>query len=351
VLGGSKNWDYRYAWVRDSTYTIGALMNAGLLDEAREWRDWVLCALAGRPENLQIMYGVTGDRRIDEYALSNLAGYEGARPVRIGNAASTQFQLGIYGETMNTLFLAHQRGVEIDESAWAMISVLLEHVEKVWSLPDSGIWESRGEPRHYTHSKMQAWSAFDRAVRAIDEFGFRGPRERWRAIADRIHADVLANGYDPALGAFTQAYGSKSLDAAVLVSSQIGFLPPNDERIRSTVAALERTLVRDGFLYRTSQDPETNAAHPDREGAFLACNFWLADTYALQGRTADARRVFERIAAVAGPCGILAEEYDPAAKRMVGNLPQTLSHASLINTACRLTIAANAARDTVVSAR
>ncbi len=337
TLGGAKNWDYRYAWVRDSTYTIAALLNAGLVDEARDWRDWVLCALAGRPENLQIMYGVTGERHIAEYELPHLAGYEGAHPVRIGNAAYTQFQLGIYGETMNAVYLAHRCGVEIDASAWAMISVLLDHVEAVWTMPDAGIWESRGEPRHYTHSKMQAWSAFDRAVRAIDEFGFAGPRDRWRAIADRIHADVIANAYDAELGAFTQAYGSRSLDAAVLVGAQVGFLPAGDARMRSTVDALERALVRDGFLYRTSQDPETNAAVADREGAFLACNFWLADTYVLQGRDADARRVFERVAAVAGPSGLLAEEYDPAHARMVGNLPQTLSHASLINTAYRLT--------------
>jgi len=344
TLGGSKNWDYRYAWVRDSAYTIAALLHAGLRDEARDWRDWLLCALAGRPENLQIMYGVTGDRRIDEYELPLLTGYEGARPVRIGNAAYTQFQLGIYGETMGAISFAHECGVEIDASAWAMISALLEHVERIWEEPDSGIWESRGEPRHYTHSKMQAWSAFSHAVRAIDEFGFAGPRERWNAIADRIHADVLAKGFDAELGAFTQAYGSRSLDAAVLVAAQIGFLPATDDRMRSTVAAIERTLVRDGFLYRTNQDPETNAIVADHEGAFLACNFWLADTYALQGRSDDARRLFERIAAVAGPCGLLAEEYDPSAKRMVGNIPQTLSHASLINSACRLTAAANAAR-------
>ncbi len=341
TLGGSKNWDYRYAWVRDSAYTIAALLHAGLRDEARDWRDWVLCALAGRPENLQIMYGVTGDRRIEEYELPLLAGYEGATPVRIGNAAYTQFQLGIYGETMGAIFFAHECSVEIDASAWAMISELLEHVERVWEQPDSGIWESRGEARHYTHSKMQAWSAFAHAVRAIDEFGFTGPRDRWHAIAERIHADVLAHAFDTELGAFTQAYGSHSLDAAVLVSSQIGFLPATDDRMRSTVAAIERTLFRDGFLYRTNQDPETNAAVADHEGAFLACNFWLADTYALQGRTDDARQLFERIAAIAGPGGMLAEEYDPSAKRMVGNIPQTLSHASLINSASRLTAAAN----------
>jgi GH15 family glucan-1,4-alpha-glucosidase len=337
ALGGKKNWDYRYAWVRDSAYTIAALLNAGLVDEARDWRDWVLCALAGRPENLQIMYGVTGDRRIAEFELAHLGGYEGARPVRIGNAAYTQFQLGIYGETMNAIYLAHRSGVEIDTSAWQMIHVLLEHVERVWERPDSGIWESRATPRHYTHSKMQAWNAFDCAVRAIDEFGFVGPRDRWRAVADRIHADVLANAYDAELGAFTQSYGSKTLDAAVLMGPRIGFLPADDERMRSTVAALEAALLRDGFLYRTSSDPETNADVPESEGAFLACNFWLADVYALQGRIADARALFERVAGVAGVAGILAEEYDPVHARMVGNLPQTLSHASLINSACLLT--------------
>ena len=337
TLGGTKNWDYRYAWVRDSTYTVAALMNAGLLAEARDWRDWVLCALAGRPENLQIMYSVTGNRRIDEYEIPSLPGYEGARPVRIGNAAYTQFQLGIYGETMNTIYLAHQCGVDIDPPAWEMISVLLEHVERVWHLPDSGIWESRGEPRQYTHSKMQAWRAFECAVRAIDEFGFTGPREHWRAIADRIHDDVLANAYDAKLGAFTQSYGSKALDAAVLMGPLIGFLPASDERMRSTVAALERALMRDGFLYRTSDDPETNAAVPESEGAFLACNFWLVDNYTLQGRVADARRLFARLRDAAGTTGLLAEEYDPVHQRLVGNIPQTLSHASLINSACLLT--------------
>jgi GH15 family glucan-1,4-alpha-glucosidase len=333
VLGGAKNWDYRYAWVRDSTYTIAALLNAGLLDEARRWRDWVLCALAGQPERMQIMYGVTGARHIDEYELPQLAGYEGSTPVRIGNAAYTQFQLGVYGETMSAIYLAHRCGVEIDASAWAMISTLLAHVETVWELPDHGIWESRGRPRHYTHSKMQAWRAFDCAVRAIDEFGYDGPRDRWAAIRDRIHADVLRNGYDDALGAFTQAYGSSSLDAAVLIGPMVGFLPATDPRMVSTVAALERGLIRDGFLFRTTQDPETDASHAQAEGAFLACNFWLCDVYTLQGRDGDARALFERILAVAGHTGLLAEEYDPSARRLVGNLPQTLSHASLVNSA------------------
>jgi GH15 family glucan-1,4-alpha-glucosidase len=335
-LGGTKNWDYRYAWVRDSTYTIGALLNGGLVDEARAWRDWVLCALAGSPERLQIMYGVTGHRRIDEYEVHHLRGYEGARPVRVGNAAYDQFQLGIYGETIGAVYRAHERGVEIDESAWEMLSILLAHVERIWETPDAGIWESRGVPRHYTHSKMMAWYAFDRAVHAIDEFGFAGPRERWQATADRIHADVLANAYDEKLGAFTQAYGSGSLDASVLVGGITGFLPPGDERMRSTIAALERTLLRDGFLYRTTEDPETNGAMPRAEGAFLACNFWLVDNYAMQGRVDDARRLFERIVGVAGTTGLLGEEYDPVHGRMVGNIPQTLSHASLVLSACLL---------------
>ena len=342
VIGGAKNWDYRYAWVRDSTYTISALLHGGLVDDARAWRDWVLCALAGRPENLQIMYGVTGRRRIDEYELPALAGYEGSRPVRVGNAAYEQFQLGVYGETMGAIAFAHERGVEIDAPAWDMISLLLEHVEAVWQQPDSGIWESRARPRHYTHSKVLAWRAFDAAVRAIDDFGFGGPRERWKATADRIHADVCAHGFDPARNAFVQAYGDDALDAAVLMLPIVGFLRADDPRMRGTVDALEAALMRDGFLYRTSADPETAAAHADPEGAFLACNFWLVENYVLQGRVADARAHFERVAGVANDVGLLAEEYDPRRRRQLGNVPQTLSHASLVNAAARLAAASHA---------
>jgi GH15 family glucan-1,4-alpha-glucosidase len=339
VIGGTKNWDYRYAWVRDSTFTISALLNGGLIDDARAWRDWVLCALAGRPENLQIMYSVTGERRIDEYELPRLAGYENSRPVRIGNAAYTQFQLGVYGETMGALALAHERGVEIDAPAWAMICVLLEHVETVWPEPDAGIWESRAEPRHYTHSKVLAWRAFDSAVKLIDAYGYAGPRDRWQAVADRIHADVCAHAFDTRRNAFAQSYGSDALDAAVLLLPIVGFLPPADPRVRGTVAALEAELMRDGFMYRTSADPETSAAHADPEGAFLACNFWLVENYVLLGRVDEARALFERLAGIANDVGLLAEEYAPKAGRQVGNVPQTLSHAALVNAAARLAAA------------
>jgi GH15 family glucan-1,4-alpha-glucosidase len=322
--------------VRDSTYTIRALMHAGLLDEARAWRDWVLCALAGRPENMQIMYGINGERRIDEYELPALLGYEGSQPVRIGNAAYMQSQLGIYGETVSAVYTAHARGVEIDESAWAMVSGLIEHVCAVWNTPDSGIWESRGEPRHYTHSKVQLWRALDIAVRAIDEFGYRGPRAHWKAIADEIHADVLEKAFDKKRNSFMQSYGSDAVDAAVLMMPIVQFLPADDPMMLGTIAALEKELLRNGFLYRTSSDPETNAKHSEPEGAFLACNFWLVENYALAGRFDDAVTLFERLASVANDVGMLAEEYDPELKRQVGNVPQTLSHASLVNAANRL---------------
>ncbi len=335
VIGGSKNWDYRYAWVRDSTFTINALLTSGLVDEARAWRDWVLCALAGRPENMQIMYGINGKRRIDEYELP-LAGYEGSKPVRVGNAAYQQFQLGIYGETMGAIYVAHEHGVEIDDSAWAMITILLEHVEKVWDQPDSGIWESRAEPRHYTHSKVLAWRALDAAVKALDAFGYRGPRERWQALADHIHADVCDKAFDAKRNTFVQSYGSSALDAALLMIPLVGFLPAGDPRMRGTTDALEAALLQDGFLFRTTADPETQAKHPDPEGAFLACNFWLVENYVLQGRHDEARVLFERLIGVANDVGMLAEEYDPTGKRQVGNVPQTLSHASLVNAAARL---------------
>lgn len=336
VIGGTKNWDYRYAWVRDSTYTIRALMHAGLIDEARAWRDWVLCALAGRPENLQIMYGIGGQRRIAEYELPAIAGYEGSRPVRIGNAAYSQFQLGIYGETTAAIVAAHAAGVEIDESAWAMLSTLIEHVVVVWNTPDCGIWESRAEPQHYTHSKVQAWRALDIAVRAIDEFGYAGPRDHWAAVRDRIHADVCDKAFDAERNTFVQAYRSNSLDAAVLMIPLVEFLPADDPRMLGTIAALERELLHDGFLYRTTSDPETAATNADSEGAFLACNFWLVENYALAGRMDDAVAHFERVIAIGNDVGIFAEEYDPGLRRQVGNVPQTLSHACLVNAAVRL---------------
>jgi len=345
VIGGSKNWDYRYSWVRDSAYTIAAMLHGGLIDDARAWRDWVLCALAGRPENLQIMYGIGGERRITEFEVGGLAGYEGSKPVRIGNAAYQQFQLGVYGETMGAIYFAHQNGVEIDESAWGMISELVEHVTRVWNTPDSGIWESRAEPRHYTHSKVLAWAALNFAVRALDDFGYKGPRDRWKATADEIHAEVLAKAYDAKRNTFVQSYGSAALDAALLMMPVVGFIPAGDPRMRGTTDALEAALMQDGFLYRTTADPETQAAHSEPEGAFLAVNFWLVDNYVLQGRFDEAKALFEKLIGVANDVGILSEEYDPKLQRLVGNLPQTLSHASLVNTAVRLhTLSLSAAR-------
>lgn len=337
LIGGAKNWDYRFSWVRDSAFTISALMEGGMYEEIRAWRDWVLRALAGRPERMQIMYGIRGERRIDEYTLDHLAGYEGSRPVRIGNAAYQQFQLGIYGETMSAMYLAHQHGVELDDSAWAMIQILLDHVEQVWEQPDSGIWESRGEPRHYTHSKVQAWNAFNRAVKLAREHGFPGPVERWEAVAARIHAQVCDRGFDRALGSFIQFYGSSHLDASLLLIPIVEFLPATDPRVTGTVAALERALLADGFLYRTTNDPETSQAAPGpTEGAFLPANFWLVENYMLQGRSDDARQLFERLIATANDVGLLSEEYDPKRKRLVGNFPQTLTHAALINAAKRI---------------
>ena len=336
VIGGSKNWDYRYAWVRDSAYSIAALLRGGLVGEAREWRDWVLCALAGRPENMQIMYGIGGERRIEEFELPALAGYEGSKPVRIGNAAYQQFQLGVYGETMGAIYQAREAGVEIDQPAWDMISGLLEHVENVWDTPDSGIWESRAEPRHYTHSKVLAWAALNWAVRSMDAFEYHGPRARWKALADRIHADVCAKAYDAERNTFVQYYGATALDAALLMIPIVGFLPADDPRMRGTTDALTAALMQDGFLYRTTADPETQAAHADPEGAFLACNFWLVDNYVLQGRLDEARALFEKLIGVANDVGILAEEYDPTLQRQVGNVPQTFSHATLVNSAVRL---------------
>jgi GH15 family glucan-1,4-alpha-glucosidase len=337
ALGGAKNWDYRYAWVRDAAFTVDALLNAGLVDEAQRWRDWVLRALAGRPERMQIMYGVGGERTLTEYVVAGLPGYEGAAPVRVGNAAFTQFQLGIYGHTMATMLLAHRKGVEVDPSAWEMLQLLLAHVEDVWELPDSGIWESRAAPRHYTHSKVEAWHALACGITMIREFGYPGPLERWTAVAQRIHEQVCERAFNQRLGAFVQSYDDDQLDASVLMIPLIDFLPGDDERVVGTLRALEGRLLVDGFLYRTSNDPENRDAPqgPD-EGAFLACNFWLVENYALQGRFDDARAHFERLLGVATDLGLLSEEYDPKTHRLVGNFPQTLSHAALINAAKRL---------------
>ncbi len=336
-LGGPRNWDYRYCWIRDATFTLYALMTAGYVDEARAWRDWLLRAAAGHPKDLQIVYGPAGERRLSEWVVDWLPGYEGASPVRVGNAAVQQFQIDVYGELLDALHTGHLAGIEADQTSWDFATGLIEFLESAWRRPDEGIWEVRGPRRDFTHSKVMAWVAFDRAVKAIDRAHLDGPRERWAAMRDTIHADVCRRGYDPVRGTFVQYYGATELDASLLMMPLVGFLPGTDARIRRTVEAIERDLVRDGFVMRyhpaTSEDVD---GLPPGEGAFLPCSFWLADALAVLGRHDDARRLFERLLAIRNDVGLLAEEYDPIAKRLVGNFPQAFTHVSLVNTARNL---------------
>jgi GH15 family glucan-1,4-alpha-glucosidase len=334
-IGGVRNWDYRYCWLRDATLTLFSLINCGFLEEAAAWRRWLLRAAAGDPAKLQIMYGAAGERRLPEMLLDWLPGYENSRPVRIGNAAVDQFQLDVYGEVIDTLHVARHAGLENDHDAWALENVMLDFVARAWREPDEGIWEVRGPRRHFTHSKVLAWVAFDRAIMAVEEHGLRGPVERWRAIRDEIHRDVCEQGYDAARRTFTQYYGGTGLDASLLQIPLLGFLPVSDPRVAGTIEAIERDLLEDGFLhrYRTQEDVD---GLPAGEGAFLACSFWLADVYVLQGRVDEARALFERLLSLANDLGLLAEEYDPGAKRLVGNFPQAFTHVSLINTAQNL---------------
>jgi GH15 family glucan-1,4-alpha-glucosidase len=333
--GGTRNWDYRHAWLRDATFTLYALSLAGYADEARAWRDWLLRAVAGDPSKLQIMYGISGERRLDEHELDWLPGYENARPVRVGNAAVHQLQLDVYGEVLDALHQTRRAGLSSDGDSWNIEVELLEFLESAWIRADQGIWEMRGPPRHFTHSKVMAWVAFDRAVRSVETTKLEGPVARWRKLRDAIHRDVCEHGYDSQKRAFTQAYGSEHLDASLLLIPQVGFLPAHDERVRGTVAAVERELVRDGFVMRYPTERQDGL--PPGEGAFLACSFWLADAYALLGREGDARRLFERLLAVRNDLGFLAEEYDPVAGRQLGNFPQAFSHVGLVNTAFNLT--------------
>jgi GH15 family glucan-1,4-alpha-glucosidase len=336
AIGGVRNWDYRYCWLRDATFTLYALMLGGYVEEAAAWRDWLLRAVAGSPSQLQIMYGVSGERRLDEHTLDWLPGYEGSTPVRIGNRAVRQRQLDVYGEVNDALYQARKSGIDPDPFAWSVQRELLEFLSEAWQQPDEGIWEVRGPRQHFTHSKMMAWVAFDRAVKSIERFHLDGPVDRWRQIRDAIHAEVCAKGFDRRRGAFTQAYGSSSLDASLLMMPLVGFLPPTDARVMGTVRAIERDLVEDGFVlrYRTH---ETDDGLPPGEGVFLACSFWLADNYAMMGRTQEARALFERLLALRNDVGLLAEEYDPASRRLLGNFPQAFSHVGLVNTAYNLT--------------
>ena len=337
ALGGVRNWDYRHCWLRDATFTLYSLMAAGYREEASAWRDWLLRAVAGDPARLQIMYGPAGERRLTEIELGWLPGYEGSAPVRIGNAAVNQFQLDVYGEVMDTLHQARRAGIEGNDFSSALQQHLLEFLETGWSQPDEGIWEVRGPRRHFTHSKVMAWVAVDRAVKDIEGYGLAGDVERWKRLRDTIHAEVCEKGYDPRRRSFVQYYGGPELDASLLMIPLVGFLPPADERVRATVEAVERELSHEGFVlrYRTNESRHVDGL-PAGEGVFLACTFWLADNYWLLGRKDEARRLFERLLSVSNDVGLLAEQYDPSARRLLGNFPQAFSHVSLINTASNL---------------
>jgi GH15 family glucan-1,4-alpha-glucosidase len=338
ALGGNRNWDYRYCWLRDATLTLESLMRGGYFTEALGWRDWLLRAVAGDVSKLQIMYGPGGERRLDEWEASWLPGYEESAPVRIGNAASGQFQLDVYGEVMSALHAsAHAEGV-VSTSTWGLQTQMIKFLEKGWLQPDDGIWEVRGPRRHFTHSKVMAWVAVDRAVRSLEEWPtLKGPLDDWRKLRDDIFTEVCEKGYNEKIGAFTQYYGSDELDASVLMIPLVGFLPPTDHRVISTVEAIQRDLIDHGFVlrYRTSDDGAVDGL-TGREGAFLACSFWLVDCLHMIGREEEAEELFERLLALRNDLGLLSEEYDPYAGRMVGNFPQAFSHVSLINSAFRL---------------
>jgi len=332
-LGGVRNWDYRYCWLRDATFVLVAMLNAGYEEEAFAWRAWLLRAVAGNPRELQILYGLRGERRLPEFQAGWLAGYADSRPVRIGNAAAEQLQIDVYGEVADVMYQAHRAGLMPDTEEWQLTLAVVEAVEQCWDKPDHGLWEVRGDLRHFVHSKVLAWVAFDRAISSIEKFGMSGPTDRWRKLRAQIHDEVCTHGYDAKRETFTQAYGSTELDAATLLVPLVGFLPPDDPRVRGTLRATERELVVDGFVRRYTQESSETDGLPPGEGAFYACGFWLADNYVLQNRVDDARRTFERLISTANDVGLLAEEYDLSAKRMVGNFPQAFSHVGLVNSA------------------
>lgn len=343
-LGGVRNWDYRYCWLRDATFTLYALMTGGYIEEAAAWRDWLVNAVAGTPSQIQIMYGLAGERRLTELELDWLPGYENSSPVRIGNAAARQHQLDVYGEVMDALHVARRGGLKPDENAWRVQRGLLEFLENDWQHPDEGIWEIRGPRRHFVHSKVMAWVAMDRAVKAVEVFGLPGDAKKWRTIRDTIHAQICAQGYDPELKSFVQYYGSKQVDGSLLMLPLVGFLPPHDPRMAGTVAAIQQRLMRDGFVDRYVTVPEVDGLPPG-EGVFLLCTFWLADNLALMDRDDEATEIFERLLALRNDVGLLSEEYDPETKRLTGNFPQAFSHLGLINTARNLARAGGPAED------
>jgi GH15 family glucan-1,4-alpha-glucosidase len=343
-VGGVRNWDYRYCWLRDATFALNALLLAGYGEEAAAWREWLLRAVAGSPDDLQIVYGVTGVRRLDEVELPWLSGYEGSKPARIGNAASKQFQLDVYGEVMDCLHLARAAGMEQHSDAWNVQLALLRFLQTHWDRPDEGIWEMRGPPQHFTHSKIMAWVAFDRAIKDAEKEGLEGPVETWRDLRDRIHAQVCEKGFDAQNNTFVQSYGTKFLDASLLLIPQVGFLSADDARVLGTIAAIERHLMVDGLVLRYSTATVVDAL-PAGEGAFLPCSFWLADSYLLSGRRNEAQALFERLLKLGNDVGLFAEEYDPRAQRMLGNFPQALTHMALVNTARLLSIPEKKAKD------
>jgi GH15 family glucan-1,4-alpha-glucosidase len=335
-IGGSRNWDYRFCWLRDATLTLLTLMDAGYVDEAAAWRNWLLRAAAGSPQQVQIMYGIAGERQLPEREIAWLPGYADSRPVRVGNAAHAQVQLDVYGEVMDAMYQGRLAGLAEDHEAWALQVALTTHVAHVWREPDHGIWEVRGPAQHFTHSKIMAWVALDRSVRSIEQFGLEGPLEEWRAVRQAIHEDVCARAYDASRGCFVQAYDSSLLDASLLMIPLVGFLPADDPRVRGTIECIERGLVVDGLVLRYDSE-RTADGLPPGEGAFLACSFWLADCYALLGRRDDAVALFDRLRGLANDLGLLAEEYDLARAALCGNFPQAFSHVALVNTAFNLT--------------
>ncbi len=337
-LGGSRNWDYRFCWLRDATFTLLALMNSGYTEEALAWHNWLLRAAAGSPANMQIMYGIWGQRRLLEWEAGWLGGYEGAQPVRVGNAAHAQLQLDVYGELIDAFHQSRMARLQLDDETWALECAVLNHLAEVWDRPDHGIWERRGQPKHYVFSKVMTWVAFDRGIKSAETFGFKAPLLHWRTLRDAIHRDVCNRGFDAEENAFVESYGSKLLDASVLLLPAVGFLPPSDPRIRGTIASVEKCLMRDGFVLR--HDPrELPADQPPLEGAFLACSLWLADAYVLSGDLDKAQALLDRVAGIANDVGLLAEEYDSVARRQTGNFPQALTHIALINTAQNLSAA------------
>lgn len=334
-IGGPRNWDYRFCWLRDATFTLYSLLVSGFEAEAEAWRAWLLRAVAGDPADLQIMYGIEGERRLTEIEIPYLAGYEGSRPVRSGNAASRQFQLDIYGEVMDVLHTAHRMGIDYDENVWAVEIQLMKFLKDSWRKPDEGIWETRGGERHFTHSKIMSWVAFDRAIKAVEMAGLKGPVDEWRAIREEIHTEVCEKGFNSKRNTFVQSYGESHLDAALLLIPSVGFLPATDPRVVGTVEAIQRELSQDGLVMRYATESGVDGLPPG-EGAFLPCSFWLVDDLAMMGRRDEATALFEKLLGLRNDLGLLSEQYDPLNKRQLGNFPQAFSHVGLINSAHNL---------------